>query len=138
MDKQFETIAQEAMEDEMKKIADYYDDMFTSYPEVEEETENEEPVYSQEESYEDQKPNFLSNLLQGVGTGSALMSGFGAMGNNAMGNPILRNLARNAIVGGLIGGVSVGGPLLIKHFTNPSEKSEDNIAAQPIDSIIED
>jgi hypothetical protein len=137
MDNQFKTISEESFQDELKKLADYYDDLYANSPEEETEEEYEVGPSNQEMSYDSQRPNITAPMLAGIGSGSALMSGLGALRNRFAGNPVGSNLIRNAIIGGLIGTASAGIPLLVKHFTQQNEPEED-IVAEPINSLIEE
>lgn len=137
MDNRFEEITKYAFDEELKKIADFYTDMLATYPDEEEEPEYEEEYPEQAASYDSQRPNPIPSLFAGAGTGTALASGLGMLSNNILGNPISQNFARNAIIGGLMGGLGAGIPILINHFSSSNNNEENDVAAQPINSIME-
>lgn len=137
MDNHFEEIAKHAFDNELKKIADFYDEMLATYPNEEDSEYEEEEYPDQASSYDSQRPSPIPSLLTGAGTGTALASGLGMLRNNILGNSLTQNFARNALIGSIMGGLGAGIPLLVKHFSSPTDNDENNIAAQPINSIME-
>jgi hypothetical protein len=124
MVKQFEKISQDAFIDELEKIALDPFEYENALPGLYEENINEVPEEYEEES------NRIGPLFSGSGTGAALMTGIGALKDTMVNNAIGKNLIRNAIIGSLIGGTSVGIPMLIDHFSKPKNE---NIIAEPFD-----